>query len=94
MYGSARIVWAMYTAFSVNAMCRSPNTLRGRSSSRTPSPASTGGSARLALARICSARRPRNRPSPITSPIGNPITSATAVEMKATLIVTHATLRM
>ena len=61
-----------------------------RSSRSRPIPTTTDGSARLALARSWSVRRPRNRPSPSASPIGRPITRATEVETSATRIVTHS----
>ena len=94
MYGRARIVCAMYTALIVNAKCHEPSAPCGIVSSRTNTPTITGGSARLALARRCSARRPRKRPSPIVSPIGSPMMSAAAVETAAMRMVTHVTARM
>jgi hypothetical protein len=45
----------------------------------------------LAFARIWSVLLPRNRPSPMASPIGRPITAAAAVEMAATWSVNQIT---
>ena len=92
MYGSARIVWTTYSALIVNSIRSEPNAPPGNSNKSTTTPTTTGGSPIETLARICSARRPRKRPTPITNPIGSPMISADAVEISATLTVTQSRL--